>query len=720
MPVHDPPAVPETAVLPVRTGPPRFPAALLEPPIALVDLGTPLEGAALIEAAKNLSQPRALVAMRGVITKVSVIPMRGRRVLRVPMRSGDVTVELWWFFASKSARALQGEVVLIGTPTLDPKKPGVLRVIHPRIVTAERLGKLEAVYLGTGSARVAQTLAFSLDRVALDRDALAGVDPLPRALAEARSEPPIGELLLALHRPTTRASWEAARGAFRLRMAWAEACWSIARRLERERALDGKRASPITITPEHHARFREALGFTLTGAQERAISTISTALEKSQPARLLLTGDVGTGKTAVLLAAAAATVQAGLQVAILAPTTALADQYADAAAAVLKRLGARLGSLVGVVAAGARRQVLDDLAQGRIDVILGTHALLADDVQFARLGLVVLDEQHRLGVGQRLALGRKGGSGDGDVAPHLLTVSATPIPRTLAIALRGEIQAVHLDEAPAGRLPIETEVLARGHWPRVLEAITKTVAAGESVFVVCATIDGKDEGESGDGDEADAEDRIGPGAKARFAELTKLLGKKQVVLAHGGLADDVRRASLKAFRVGRARVLVGTSLLEIGLDARDATLMVVDGADRFGLAQLHQLRGRVGRGERASRCLLVHGEGIAPTSQARLAAIAQLVDGLAVAREDLRLRGAGDLDGARQSGEALGFRFLDPLLDEGLIIDAEADVRALFEGSSGTEVVLQRPEHAGLKYVFDRLQKHADAQELGAVREEAG
>jgi ATP-dependent DNA helicase RecG len=365
---------------------------------------------------------------------------------------------------------------------------------------------------------------------------------------------------------------------------------------------------------------------------------ISSRLAGDRPSRTLLTGDVGTGKTAVLLAAAAQVASSGAQVAILAPTTILAEQYL-AAMEPLRAIGLRVGT------------DLDD------QVVVGTHALLSERVKFRDLALAVVDEQHRLGVGQRLALVEKGS------APHLITVSATPIPRTLALALRGEIETVHLEERPRGRTTPTTRVLPRSAWPEVLSEIEATLARGERVFVVSARI------------EEDAEDaRSGPGAIAREKELKKRF--RSALLVHGAMPDDEARAAVSAFRSGDAKILVGTSILEVGIDVPEATLLVVDGADRFGLAQLHQLRGRVGRGDRAGRALLIHDPETSELAQKRLAALALASDGLAVARADLALRGAGDLDGARQSGEASGLRWLDPLADEDLAEPASRVVEA--------------------------------------------
>jgi ATP-dependent DNA helicase RecG len=582
---------------------------LLFLPSALVDLTTPLEGDAILSAG------RSLVAIRGVVEKASIVPMRGRRAIRVAVRSGRVLVELWWFFFAESARKLAGEITILGVPSVDAKKPGVVRVVHPKIAPAGRLG-LEPIYTvpGVSSSKVADAARAALELASDD------LDPTEKAGFAA--------LLHEVHAPTSRDAHLAAREEVRRRLAFGEAAWLVARRLERERAAADAHARRIPHDRAVEERLFAALGFELTGSQRRAIEAISTRLSGDRPTRTLLTGDVGTGKTAVLLAAAAQVAASGAQVAILAPTTILAEQYL-AAMQPLRAIGLRVGSDLGD------------------QVVVGTHALLSERVEFRDLALAIVDEQHRLGVGQRLALVEKGN------APHLVTVSATPIPRTFALALRGEIENVHLDERPRGRTTPSTRVMPRTAWPEVLSEIEATLARGERVFVVCARIE-----------EDDEDTRSGPGAIAREKELKKRF--RSVALVHGAMREDEARTAVSGFRSGDVNILVGTSILEVGIDVPEATLLVVDGADRFGLAQLHQLRGRVGRGDEPGRALLVHDPAASELAQKRLAALSLAADGLAVARADLSLRGAGDLDGARQSGEASGLRWLDPLVDEDL------------------------------------------------------
>jgi ATP-dependent DNA helicase RecG len=678
---------------------------VLSPPMAAVDLRAPASGEAVLAAA--LAPERRAIAVRGVVEKVSIVPLRGRRAIRVALRSGDVVVELWWFFMAPGARALSGEIVAIGTPTLDARKQHTVRIAHPRIVKAGGDDRIEAIYpfRGLPNAKVAQAIRDALGRLPLE-----DLEPLPPALLD--EAPPLASLLRDVHAPDAMEAHLAARDAVRARLATAEACWLVSRRLERERALSALRAPKLPPDPRARAALVRAFGFTLTKAQEGAIDAIGARLASDTPSRTLLTGDVGTGKTAVLLAAAAQAIAARSQVAIFAPTTLLADQYVDAAGPLARALKARVVLLPRASADRAGFQRVVALARaGEVDVVVGTHALLADEVSFSRLGLVVVDEQHRLGVAQRLGVVERGRAASAQgLAPHLITVSATPIPRTLALALRGEIESVHLDERPRGRRTPATALLPRPRFGEALERLRAALAEGGRAYVVCANVDARTL------DDGTVDALASPGAKARAAELAKALGDDVVALVHGAMDDDARRRALSAFRRGEARVLVGTSLLEVGIDVPEATLMIVDGADRFGLAQLHQLRGRVGRGERLGACLLVHPEPLADASRARLVALVEAREGLEVARADLRLRSPGDLEGARQSGEASGFRFLDPLADEARIGAAYEAMRALLEENPTLEgAALQ-----GFRRVLARFDAIAALGDLGLAMGEAG
>lgn len=664
-------------------------------PVAAVDLRAPLSGDAILAHAR---EARGVAAIRGRVLRSAIVPMRGRRAVRVTMVSGDVTVELWWFFHAAHARQLSGEIVAIGAPRPDAKRKSVVRLVHPRTYAKDEALAIEPIYAipSVPTARVASALRAEVTSAALDE--IAAFDPVP---VEHREGASFARLLRDTHAPEDLDAHLRAREALRRRLAWAEASWLVLRRLERERAASGAQARALPRDPRVESRLVSALGFEPTGAQRRAIDAISARLADERPSRSLLTGDVGTGKTAVLLAAAAQAVAAGAQVALLAPTTVLADQYAGALEPLVRATSARVATLPRATGRtkAEHARVTRGLEDGTIDVVVGTHAILGEGVAFARLGLVIVDEQHRLGVGQRLALVGKGG----DRAPHLISVSATPIPRTLALSLRGEIATTHLDERPRGRTTPATSLVPRAEWGRAKDAIAAAIARDERAFVVCATIAGSEDDERGT-----------PGAVARATELRETFGRDGVALVHGELDDDEARAAVAAFRRGDAKVLVGTSLLEVGVDVPEATLMVVDGADRLGLAQVHQLRGRVGRGDAPGTCLLVHDDAPTEIARRRLEALVVARDGLEVAKADLALRGPGDFDGARQSGEAAGLRWLDPLGDDAIAASAARAVAASPNFPAGLDGI------EGLVHVLARLDRASALARGAAARRDAG
>ncbi len=406
------------------------------------------------------------------------------------------------------------------------------------------------------------------------------------------------------------------------------------------------------------ARVLASLPFALTASQQQAIAEIEADLGKAERMIRLLQGDVGSGKTLVALLAMLICVEAGAQAALMAPTEILARQHHATIAPLAEAAGVRLALLTGRDGQRARRETLAGLADGSIQLVVGTHALVQEDVEFQELALAVVDEQHRFGVHQRMALSSKGHAVD------LLVMTATPIPRTLQLAAYGDLDVSKLTEKPAGRQPIDTRTLPLERLGEVAEAVGRQVAAGGRVYWVCPLIE-----ESEEVDLANAEERF-RALGARFP------GK--VGLVHGRLKGAEREATMAAFADGRLSILVATTVIEVGVDVPAATVMVIEHAERFGLAQLHQLRGRVGRGSAKSTCLLLYAAPLGETARARLAIMRESEDGFRIAEEDLRLRGGGELLGTRQSGLP-DMRLADFAVHGELLAAARDDARLIVE-----------------------------------------
>ena len=416
---------------------------------------------------------------------------------------------------------------------------------------------------------------------------------------------------------------------------------------------------PLPGTGALVARMLAGLPYRPTGAQARAIAEIGADMATPEPMLRLLQGDVGAGKTLVAAAAMLRAVESGAQAALLAPTELLARQHAATLAGLFAGLPVRVEVLTGRDRNVPRGTILEGLETGEVQVLIGTHAIFQDSVTYRSLGLVVIDEQHRFGVSERKALTDKGTHG----RPHLLSMTATPIPRTLTLTAYGEMDVSRLDEMPPGREPVETRVISLERLDEVYDALGRHIAGGGQAYWVCPLVDG-------------SETQDDAAAETRAAELRGRFGAERVALVHGRLRPGPKDAAMAAFAGGHASVLVATTVIEVGVDVPAATLIVIEAAERFGLAQLHQLRGRVGRGGGRSMCLLLRGEPLSETARQRLAFLKSSTDGFALAEKDLELRGAGELLGTRQSGDP-AFRVATPEHVARLLEAARADAAAL-------------------------------------------
>ena len=439
----------------------------------------------------------------------------------------------------------------------------------------------------------------------------------------------------------------------------------LAQQLSLKRAHEERRTRAAPAMPRRSpddetslvGRLLRALPFALTGAQQRVVAEIAGELTLAHPMQRLLQGDVGSGKTIVAALAAAQAIDAGYQAALMAPTEILAEQHARKLRGWLEPLGVTVAWLAGSLKAKEKRAATEAAALGTAKLVIGTHAIIQDAVEFARLGLVIVDEQHRFGVAQRLALRAKAlNAADGarDFQPHQLMMSATPIPRTLAMTYYADLDVSTIDELPPGRTPILTKVVSDGRRDEIIGRVREAALTGRQVYWVCPLIE-------------ESETLQLQTAVETYETLVAALPELRVGLVHGRLAPAEKAGVMDAFSRNEVQLLVATTVIEVGVDVPNASLMVIEHAERFGLAQLHQLRGRVGRGSAASVCVLMYANPLSQTARARLQTMRETTDGFEIARRDLEIRGPGEFLGARQSGEAM-LRFAS-LENDGWLIE---------------------------------------------------
>ena len=604
-------------------------------------------------------------------------PGRGPRPWRVPVEAGGRAGELVWFHAKGewiAARYPVGATCLVHGRL--GRRDARFRIAHPDLLPtalAERPRPLPVYPLveGLSQARLRGLVRAAAERLAEPAEWLG---PAGSGLPSFRAA------LLRLHGlgPGEPPSLEDARRRLALDELLA---LQLALALERRRR-QGLSKRPCRGDGRLRAALLARLPFAPTADQMRAAAAIAADLSAPHASGRLLMGDVGTGKTLVAALALLQVVEAGRQGVLLAPTELLARQHAATLAGWLEPLGVGLELLVGSAPARARAAALERLALGRTPLAVGTHAVLEPAVRFADLALAVIDEQHRFGVRQRLALLDKGAAVD------LLLLSATPIPRTLVLALHGDLAVSELRCRPAGRPPIDTRVIPSRRLPEVVEACGRALARGERIYWICPAIEGESRAERA-------------AVLARRAALEARFGGL-VGLAHGGQAAAVRRAAMEAFARGEVRLLVATTVVEVGIDVPEASVIVIEDAHRFGLAQLHQLRGRVGRGSRPSTCLLVFDEAGGATARARLATLRRIRDGFAIAEADLALRGPGELLGARQSG--LPELALADLARDG---DLLTRARELATAALAADPGLASPRGRALRHLLELLDRGA-------------
>ena len=524
-------------------------------------------------------------------------------------------------------------------------------------------------------------------RRAVEQYAAHVAEVLPADLRRQRRLPEVRQALSDVHFPRSLAEAEAARRRF----VYEEfLVLQVGLGLRRRGLRDRQRAPVLPVTPAIDARIRRLFPFRLTADQDRAVADVCRDLAGERPMQRLLQADVGAGKTAVAVYALLATVANRHQAVLMAPTEVLARQHWHTLEGYLAQSRVRRLLLTGALTPRERREALRAIREGEADLVVGTQALVQEDVQFARLGLVVIDEQHKFGVNQRARVRRLG------VDPHYLVMTATPIPRTMALTVFGDLDVSVLRQPPPGRLPVQTRWVSAGQRERTYVRLREGLRQGRQAFVVCPLVAESEALDLRAAEQHHAELRAGP-----FRDF-------RVGLLHGRMDEGMKEGVMGQFRAGRLDVLVSTSVVEVGVDVPNATLLVVEHAERFGLSQLHQLRGRVSRGAAAGQCYLF-ADPATDEARERLRVLVRTADGFALAEEDARLRGVGEFFGTRQHG--LGeLRFGDLMRDLGVLQQARQDAFALVAADAG----LRRPEHAPLRRaVLERYGKTLELAEVG-------
>ena len=592
---------------------------------------------------------------------------RGQQLQAVVEDStGSITIRFLHYFPSIQKQLAVGSTVrLYGEPR--EGYYGGLEMVHPRIKSGKaaetELPKALTPVYPAGEGIQQRWLRKRIDRALLDLDL---TDLVPEAVRTKFGLPGLREALSYIHTPPSGADVIGLQE--RSAPAWRRLIFDelLAQQitLRESRAVAFQRTAPPLAGDDAElvGCFLAQLPFNLTNAQRRVTDEILADLAANRPMHRLVQGDVGSGKTVVAALAALRAVASGHQASLMAPTEILAEQHFRKIAAWLEPLGIRTAWLTGRLKTAEKNAALEAVASGEARIVIGTHALIQEGVKFANLGLAIVDEQHRFGVAQRLALRTRPESA---LVPHLLMLSATPIPRTLAMSYLADLDVSVIDELPPGRTPVVTKTVKTSRKDDVLSVVRSVVAQGRQVYWVCPLIE-----------ESDKLD-LTPATVCRD-DLQQRLPDLTVGLVHGAMPAAEKDAVMQDFVSGLTQILVATTVIEVGVDVPNATLMVIEHAERFGLAQLHQLRGRVGRGAAQSACILLFGEDISPAGWERLKAIRDTTDGFEIARRDLEMRGPGEFLGERQSGTPL-LRFADLDRDEALLAAARRTADAWLE-----------------------------------------
>ncbi|HXT60538.1 MAG TPA: ATP-dependent DNA helicase RecG [Pirellulales bacterium] len=634
-------------------------------------------------------EPGAVVRLRGVVAEVDQRTSgSGTHILGVLVRAADGCVRLLWFNQAymRQRFSIGHELLITGKPKLNG---GVWEFTHPRVQWLETEegqpgGKLLPVYPlteGLSQGQIRRVMEAVVPAYAETPD-----EVFPAEYLAAHDLWPLRQALPQIHFPADRASLQQARR----RLIYQELLvLQLALAVRRRKQHDERQAPPLEATAKIDARIRRLFPFELTPGQRQAIDEVSADMARPHPMNRLLQGDVGSGKTMVAVYAMLLAVAHGHQAVLMAPTEVLARQHADTLGAVLAASRVRWAVLAGGLSSGERQRVLAQLAAGELDVVIGTQAIVQSDVAFAKLGLVVIDEQHKFGVRQRSSLKQSG------LDPHYLVMTATPIPRTVAMTQFGDLDVSTLRDAPPGRQPVNTYLAGPAERERWWEFFRKKLREGRQGYVIVPLVEAAEDIEAASLDEAYESLAHGPLEAFRLG------------LLHGRMSSAAKLAAMEAFRKGETQALVATTVVEVGIDVPNATLMTIETGERFGLAQLHQLRGRVSRGAQAGFCCLFS-ETANDETRRRLEAFVGTTDGFKLAELDFELRGPGDLLGTRQHGLP-PLRIADLVRDAQLLEEARRDAQQLVALDPG----LALPEHERLRTMT--LKRYGRVLELGDV-----
>jgi ATP-dependent DNA helicase RecG len=631
-----------------------------------------------------------LQTVRGVVTEVDATSSGfGKSRVGVLVFDGQDSLRAIWF-----NQPFMREKFRVGQHVLMSAKPrfhgGRWEMAHPRVTWLDgdedqpesRLLPLYSLTEGLSQYQIRRIVAAAVERFGPVLE-----EVFPEAMLAELDLMPLRDALPAIHAPADADQLARARRRFVFQELFILQMAVVARRWQQQ---TGFRAPPLPATAEIDARIRRRFPFELTAGQQSAIREVADDLAGETPMNRLLQGDVGSGKTVVALYAMLLCVAHGYQAALMAPTEILARQHAQTLDEILRASRVRHLLLAGGLTAKGREQALAKIAAGEVDLVIGTHAVVHEDVRFAKLGLVVIDEQQKFGVRQRAALRQ------GHESPHYLVMTATPIPRTITMTLFGDLGVTMLRDMPPGRQPVSTYLVTPDLQPRWWRFVREKLRAGRQAYVVAPLVE-------------ESENVAAASVAAAFERLTNgELAAFRDGIVHGRMTPDEKEHAMADFRAGHTQVLVSTSVIEVGVDVPNASIMVIDSAERFGLAQLHQLRGRVGRGSFAGFCAVLLIEGLSEQAQARLAAFASTSDGFKLAELDFQMRGPGDLFGTQQHGLP-PLRIADLRRDRELLDDARREAERLFAADPGLRLSM----HARLRRQM--LVRYGPALDLGDV-----